>query len=77
MKDYLLFMDVSGDVDKSYVEQGKVKLLPMEFVISGEAYTYTDGDDGMDAVKFYEGSPPTSEVCEGSSSTLLMKSEAS
>ena len=54
MKDYLLFMDVSGDVDRSYVEQGKVKLLPMEFVINGEVYTYTDDENGMDAVRFYD-----------------------
>ena len=54
MKDYLLFMDVSGDVNRSYVEQGKVKLLPMEFVINGEVYTYTDDESGMDAVKFYD-----------------------
>ena len=53
-KDYLLFMDVSGDVDRSYVELGKVKLLPMEFVINDEVYTYTDDETGMDAVKFYE-----------------------
>ena len=54
MKDYLLFMDVSGDVARCYVEQGKVKLLPMEFVINGEVYTYTDDDNGMDAVHFYD-----------------------
>ena len=54
MKDYLLFMDVSGDVDRSYVEQGKVKLLPMEFIINGEVYTYTDDENGMDAVQFYD-----------------------
>ena len=54
MKDYLLFMDVSGDVERSYVEQGKVKLLPMEFVINGDVYVYTDDEKGMDAVKFYD-----------------------
>ena len=54
MKDYLLFMDVSGDVDRSYVEQGKVKLLPMEFVINDEVFTYTDDETGMNAVQFYE-----------------------
>ena len=54
MKDYMLFMDVSGDVDRSYVEQGKIKLLPMEFVINGEVYTYTDDEMGMNAVQFYD-----------------------
>lgn len=53
MKDYLLFMDVSGDVDRSYVEQGKVKLLPMEFVINDQAFTYTDDESGLDAKQFY------------------------
>ena len=54
MKDYLLFMDVSGDVDRSYTELGKLKLLPMEFVINDDVYTYTDDETGMDAVQFYE-----------------------
>ena len=54
MKDYLLFMDVSGDVDRSYIESGKVKLLPMEFIINGEVYNYTDDENGMDAVQFYD-----------------------
>ena len=54
MKDYVLLMDVAGDVDRSYVEQGKVKLLPMEFVINGEVYVYTDDEKGMDAVQFYD-----------------------
>ena len=53
-KEYLLFMDVSGDIDRSFVEQGKVKLLPMEFVIKGEVYTYTDDDSGIDPVQFYD-----------------------
>ena len=46
-------MDVSGDVDRSYIEQGKVKLLPMEFVINNDVYTYTDDETGMDSVQFY------------------------
>ena len=54
MKDYLLFMDVSGDIDRSYVDSGKISLIPMEFIINGEAYTYTDDADGMDPVAFYE-----------------------
>ena len=54
MKDYLLFMDVSGDVDRSYVEQGKITLLPMEFIINGEVHTYTDDEKGMGAVQFYD-----------------------
>lgn len=54
MKDYLLFMDVSGDVDRSYVESGKINLIPMEFVIDGEVHLYTDDENGMDAVEFYE-----------------------
>ena len=54
MKDYLLFMDVSGDVDKRFVDQGKISLVPMEFVIDGEVKLYTDDDKGMDPVEFYE-----------------------
>ncbi len=54
MKDYLLFMDVSGDIDKSLVEQGKIKLVPMEFVINGDVKLYTDDENGMDPIEFYE-----------------------
>lgn len=54
MNDYLLFMDVSGDVDRSYVEQGKIKLIPMEFIIDGNVHNYTDDETGMDPVQFYE-----------------------
>ena len=54
MKDYTLLMDVSGDVLRSYVEDGKVRLLPMEFVINGEVYTYTDDEKGMGCDQFYQ-----------------------
>ena len=54
MKDYALLMDVSGDVARSYVEDGKVRLLPMEFVINGEVYTYTDDEKGMSTDQFYQ-----------------------
>ena len=54
MNDYVLLMDTAGDIDRSYVEQGKVNLLPMEFIINGEVYTYTDNEKGMDPVQFYE-----------------------
>ena len=47
-------MDVSGDIAKSYIDLGKIKLLPMEFVINGEVYTYTDDENGMDPVQFYQ-----------------------
>lgn len=54
MKDYILLMDVSGDIDRCYVEQGKIKLLPMEFVINSEVHVYTDDEMGMDGVQFYD-----------------------
>ena len=54
MKDYALLMDVSGDVLRGYVEDGKVKLLPMDFVINGEVYTFTDDQDGMSCEQFYQ-----------------------
>lgn len=41
MKDYLLFMDVSGDVAREYIDDNKVKLVPMEFIINGTAHEYT------------------------------------
>lgn len=51
---YKLFMDVSGDVDRSVAEQAGVKLVPMEFIIGNETYTYTDREDGMLHVDFYK-----------------------
>ncbi len=53
MKEYLLFMDVSGDVARNYVDEGKVKLLPMEFIINNQAHLYTAADDGIDVKQFY------------------------
>ena len=53
MKDYALLMDVSGDVARCYVEEGKVRLLPMEFIINGEVYEYTDDEKGMGTDQFY------------------------
>ena len=54
MKDYLLFMDVSGDVSREYVDADKVELLPMEFIINGKAENYTDKDDGINVIDFYK-----------------------
>lgn len=53
MKDYLLFMDVSGDIDHGYVQDGSVRLLPMDFIIEGKEETYTDDESGMDPLDFY------------------------
>ncbi|MCH5160042.1 MAG: DegV family protein [Clostridiales bacterium] len=54
MKDYALLMDVSGDILRDYVLDGKVRILPMEFIISGEVYTYTDDENGMSTDQFYQ-----------------------
>ena len=54
MKDYLLFMDVSGEIDESYIKDKKIQLVPMEFFINNEVEIYTAGKDGMDLVKFYD-----------------------
>ena len=54
MQDYVLLMDVAGDVEHCYVENGQVKLIPMEFIINGEVYTHTDDDTGMSAQQFYQ-----------------------
>ncbi len=54
MKDYLLFMDVSGDIDEKYIAEKKIQLVPMEFFINNEVEVYTGDKDGMDLVKFYD-----------------------
>ena len=54
MKDYLLFMDVSGDLDESYAKNEKIKLVPMEFFINNEVEVYTADEKGLNLVKFYD-----------------------
>lgn len=54
MKDYLLFMDVSGDVDAAYIQEKGIKLLPMDFMIDDRVETYTADGKGLDLVKFYD-----------------------
>lgn len=54
MKDYLLFMDVSGDVEERYVNEKGIKLLSMEFAIDDRIETYTADPQGLDLVKFYD-----------------------
>lgn len=51
--DYALFMDVSGDLDQDIADKAGVKLLPMDFIIGGNVYTYTDRSDGIDPIEFY------------------------
>lgn len=53
MKDYLLFMDVSGDIDASYVNNGDIHLIPMDLVIDDKITTYTADDNGMNLNEFY------------------------
>ena len=53
MKDYLLFMDVSGDIDASYVDNGDIHLIPMDLVIDDQITTYTADNNGMNLNEFY------------------------
>ena len=54
MKDYLLFMDVSGDVAREYIDDNKVKLVPMEFIINCTAHEYTGEANGLNVLDFYK-----------------------
>lgn len=54
MKDYLLFMDVSGDIDESFITEKGVKLIPMEFLIDNKTEIYTADKQGIDLNKFYD-----------------------
>ena len=54
MTNYKLYMDVSGDVDQSIAEAAGVQLVPMEFIIGNDTYTYTDRQDGMSHTDFYK-----------------------
>ncbi|MCH5164875.1 MAG: DegV family protein [Clostridiales bacterium] len=52
-KDYIIFMDVSGDLDKEFAAKNDVKFVPMEYTMSGVTYTLTDMDDSGHA-DFYK-----------------------
>ena len=54
MNKYDLFMDVSGDLMPDIADKAGVKLLPMDFIIGGNVYTYTDRADGIDPIEFYQ-----------------------
>lgn len=54
MNRYKLFMDVSGDVMPDIAIQAEVQLLPMNFIIGGQSFVYTDRDDGIDPIDFYK-----------------------
>ena len=54
MKDYLLFMDVSGDIEERYIDEKVIKLLPMEFEIDDRIESYTAESNGLDLIKFYD-----------------------
>lgn len=54
MKEYKLFMDVSGDVLNDIAKENDVQLLPMYFIIGGESHIYTDGGEGISHVDFYK-----------------------
>ncbi len=53
MSDYLLFMDVSGDLDHQFAIDHDIHLVPMQFIINGEAKTYNYSDSEIDLVDFY------------------------
>ena len=54
MSDYLLFMDVSGDLDPQFAIEHDIHLVPMQFIINGEAKTYNYTDSEIDLVDFYK-----------------------
>ena len=54
MKDYLLFMDVAGDIDIEFAKQHEIHLIPMEVSLNDKPQTYTADENGMDLIDFYE-----------------------
>ncbi len=54
MSDYLLFMDVAGDLDSEFAKQHDIKFLPMEVTLNDEPQTYTADENGMNLVEFYD-----------------------
>lgn len=54
MRDYLLFMDVAGDIDGEFAKQHDIKFLPMEVTLDNEPQTYTADENGMNLVDFYD-----------------------
>jgi len=54
MGDYLLFMDVAGDLDSEFAKQHDIKFLPMEVTLNDEQQTYTADENGMNLIDFYD-----------------------
>ncbi len=54
MNDYLLFMDVSGDLDPQFAIDHDIHLVPMQFIIGGEPKTYDYNDTDADFKDFYK-----------------------
>ncbi len=54
MKDYKLFMDVSGDIDGEFATENDIKFVPMDFIIDGEVQQYTADENGLDLKTFYD-----------------------
>ena len=47
MEGYLLFMDVSGDVDPDLAKENALGFVPMEFIIDGESKIYDETPEGV------------------------------
>lgn len=54
-KKYLIYMDVSGDIDESYAKENGLRFIPMEYSL-GENMRVCDGIQSPDILKmFYDG----------------------
>jgi len=56
MTDYLMFMDVAGDLDPEFAKKADIKFLPMEVALNGKTQIYTAKEDenDMNLVDFYD-----------------------
>ena len=54
MEGYLLFMDVSGDVDPDLAKENGLGFVPMEFIIDGESKIYDETPEGFNVTEFYD-----------------------
>lgn len=53
MKDYCIFMDVAGDIDRKFAQENGIVCLPMEVSLDGASETYTADENGMNLTEFY------------------------
>ena len=55
MSNYVIMMDVSGDIDKEVIEKWDLKFIPMQYSLGDEMRTSVGPEDEAVLIRFYDG----------------------